>query len=125
MAADPQSPESTLGGTTLGQLILDHGILVRMIDRQFGERALDLMPDTAHSDTENALASLNEIDDLVSAGALVYGCPIAHQRHRCQVFHAALMKRVDGGADLLQGDAGIEQPLHDLECRMSRKAYRR
>ena len=81
MAADPQSPESALGGTTLSQLVLDHGILVRMIDRQFGKRAFDLMPDTAHSDTENALASLNEIDDLVGAGALVYGCPVAHQSH--------------------------------------------
>ena len=25
------------------------------------------------------------------------------------------MKRIDGGADLLQGDASVEQPLHDLE----------
>ena len=80
-APAPHSPEPALGGTSLGQLILNHGILIRVIDRQFGKRAFDLMPDTAHSDAENALASLNEIDDLVGAGALVYGCPVAHQRH--------------------------------------------
>ena len=85
------------------------------LGRQLGEGALDLRPDTADRDAEDALAALEQVDDLVVAGALVDRDAVAHQRDAGQVVGAALAQVLDGGADLLQRDAGVEQTLDDLE----------
>ena len=56
-----------------------------------------------------------QVDDLVGGGALVDAGAVAHQRDLRQVVDAALAQVGDGGADVLQRDAGVEQPLDDLE----------
>src|SRR6478735_4921347 len=85
------------------------------LGRQLGEGALDLAPHTADGDAEDALPALEQVDDLVVAGALVDRGAVAHQGHARQVVGAALTQVGGGGADLLQRDAGVEEPLDDLE----------
>src|SRR4051812_27368793 len=89
-----------VGGTLAGEL---------------GERALDLAPDSADGDPEDALPALEQVDDLVVARALVDGRAVAHQGDPGEVVGAALAQVLHGGADLLQGDPGVEQPLDDLQ----------
>ena len=82
---------------------------------QLGERTLDLAPDPADRDAEDALAALDQVDDLVGGGALVDAGAVAHQRDLGQVLDAALAQVADGGADVLQRDPGVQQPLDHLE----------
>ena len=82
---------------------------------QLGERSLDLAPDAADRDAEDALAALQQVDDLVVAGALVDAGAVAHQRDPGQVVGAALAQVLHRGADLLQRDAGVQEPLDHLE----------
>src|SRR4051794_19834099 len=89
--------------------------LGRALGGEVGERALDLAPDATDRDAEDALATLEEVDDLVVAGALVDAGAVAHQGDAGQVVGAAGPQVRDGGADLLQRDAGVEQTLDDLE----------
>ena len=46
------------------------------------QRSLDLIPDTSDSDTEDPLAALKEVIDLIRAAALVDRSSIAHQGDR-------------------------------------------
>src|SRR5690606_8442105 len=80
-----------------------------------GEGTLDLAPHPADGDPEDTLAALDEVDDLVGARALVHAGTVAHQGDLGEVVHAPLVQVVDGGADLLQRDPGVEQSLDHLE----------
>src|SRR5690242_13351347 len=57
---------------------------------QIGERSLDLLPDPAERDPEDALAALQQVDDLVGRGAGVHARAVAHQRDLGQVARAML-----------------------------------
>ena len=72
-------------------------------------------PHPADGDAEDTLTALEQVDDLVVAGALVDRGAVAHQRHAGQVVGAALGEVLDRGADLLQRDAGVQEALDDLE----------
>src|SRR5690606_9069639 len=83
--------------------------------RHLGQGALDLAPDTTDGDAEHALAAGDEVDDLVGRGALVHARAVRHEGDLGEVLDAALTQGGDGGADLLQGDAGVQESLDDLE----------
>jgi hypothetical protein len=61
------------------------------------------------------LAALEQVDDLVGRGALVHARTVAHQRDLSEVLDAPLAERLDRDADLLERDAGVEQPFDNLE----------
>src|SRR5215207_1660838 len=82
---------------------------------ELDECGLDLSEHLAHRDAEHPLASTDEVDDLVVGGAQVYARPIAHERGLSEVFDARLTQLGDGGADLVERDAGVEQALHELQ----------
>ena len=82
---------------------------------ELGQGPLDLLPHPAHRDPEDPLAALDQVDDLVGAGALVDRGAVAHEGNSGQVLDAALVEGVDGHADLLERDAGVQEPLDDLE----------
>src|SRR6478672_4897077 len=115
--ADRRGSADLAGGSPRGQLVAGAGLLVLRgaLAGQLGERALDLLPDTADGDAEDALPALEQVDDLVVAGALVDRGAVAHQGDAGQVVGAALAQVLDRGADLLQRDARIEEALDDLE----------
>ena len=73
------------------------------------------MPHASDGDAEDALPALDQVDDLVGAGALVDGGAVAHEGDGGQVLHAALVEGLDGYTDLVEGHAGVEQALDDLE----------
>src|SRR5690606_18645887 len=77
--------------------------------------AFDLAPDAADGDAEHSLPALDEVEDLVGGRALIDASAIAHQCDLREVVHAALAQVVDGGPNLLERDAGVEQSLDDLE----------
>src|SRR3712207_9466141 len=54
-------------------------------------------------------------DDLLGGGALVDRRAVGEQRDVGQLLHPALAEVVDGLADVLQRDAGVQEPLDDLE----------
>src|SRR5690625_1658427 len=104
------------GAAALGELVLHgRGAALGALGGQLGERALDLAPHPADGDAEHALATLDQVDDLVGARALVHARAVAHQGDPGEVVHATLVQVVDGGADLLQRHPGVEQPLDHLE----------
>src|SRR4051794_10572791 len=123
ISGDSSGPQWTgsagsTGGAAGGELVVGRGLGV--LDRgalagQVGQRALDLAPDSADGDAEDALSALEQVDDLVVAGALIDRGAVAHQGDAGQVVGAALAQVLDRGADLLQRDAGVEQSLDDLE----------
>ena len=75
----------------------------------------DFAPDAADSDTEDALTGLNQVNDLARGGAFVDGGAVTHEGEVREVVNAAGTQVLDGGANLLQGHAGVEQSLHNLE----------
>ena len=75
----------------------------------------DFAPDAANRDTKDALASLNQVDNLARGGTFVDGGTVTHQGDVRKVVNAAGTQMLDGGANLLQGHAGVEQSLHNLE----------
>ena len=93
----------------------DRGLVLRSLAGQLGEFSLDLAPDPADRDAEDALATGEKVDDLLCGGALVHGGTIAHQGDLGKVVDAAFTQDMNGPADLLQRDAGVEQALDDLE----------
>src|SRR6478752_495480 len=105
------------GSAAGGELVTGRrrGLLGGALGRQLGEGALDLAPHTADGDAEDTLPALEQVDDLVVAGALVDRGAVAHQRDAGQVVGAALAQVLDRGADLLQRDAGVQEALDDLE----------
>src|ERR1700760_3495709 len=82
---------------------------------EFGEVALDLLPDAAERNPEDALAALEQVDHFVGRRALVDADAVAHQGDLGQVAGAAVAQVVHCGADLLQRDAGVEQALDHLQ----------
>ena len=52
---------------------------VAVVDREFGQRSFDFSPDTTNGDSEDALTSVEQIDDFFSGGTFVDGCTITHQ----------------------------------------------
>src|SRR5215470_10598159 len=100
------------GAVHAGRLLAE---LVGGLRREVGERPVDLLPDPAERDPEHALPAGQQVHHLIGGGALVDAHPVAHEGEPGQVLGAAVTQMVDGGADLLQGDAGVEQALDDLE----------
>src|SRR5665648_97746 len=93
----------------------ERAIVVRPFRRQRGEGPLDLAPDPADRDAEDALTALHQVDDLVGGRALVDRRTVAHQGDLRQVLDAALAQMGHGGPDLLQRDTGVQQSLDDLQ----------
>ena len=75
----------------------------------------DFAPDATNSDTEDALSRLNQVNNFARGGAFVDGGTVAHQGNVGKVVNAAGTQVLDGGTNLLQGHAGVEQSLHNLE----------
>src|SRR5450830_1563369 len=90
-------------------------VLVRPLRRQLGESSFDLAPDPPHGDPEDPLAALDEGDDLIRGRALVHTRTVAHQGDLGEVLDSALAQVRDGRPDLLERDAGIQEPLDHLE----------
>src|SRR4051794_23324064 len=88
---------------------------VRGLGVELDEAGLDLAEHLADGDAEDALAAAHEVDDLVVGGAEVDARAVAHQGRLGEVADAGLTELVDRGADLLQRDAGVEEPLDELE----------
>ena len=82
---------------------------------QLGQRALHIAPHDADSDPEDALAALEQLHDLVGRGALVDRRAVAHQGHLREIVQPAEPQMLDRGTDVLQGHAGVQQPLDDLQ----------
>src|SRR2546421_11548722 len=89
--------------------------LVGGLRRQLGQRPVDLLPDPAERDPEHPLPAGQQIHHLIGRGALVDADAVAHEGEPCQVLRATVTEMVDGGADLLQRNPGVEQALDDLE----------
>ena len=58
---------------------------------------------------------MQQVDDFLGRGALVDRGPVGEQRDVGQVLHATLAQMIDGDADVVQRDPGVEQTLDDLE----------
>jgi DNA ligase D-like protein (predicted ligase) len=80
-----------------------------------GEFARHLLPHPAERDAEHPLAAREQVDDLVGRGALVHAHAVAHQRDLGEVLGPVVAQVLHGGADLLERDPGVEQPLDHLE----------
>src|SRR5699024_1737304 len=91
------------------------GVVGRIHARQHGQVVLDLAPDPAHGDAEHALASLDQVEDVLGGGALVHRGTVAHEGDAGEVVDPALAQGADGDADLLEGDPGVQQALDDLQ----------
>src|SRR5215207_4367748 len=121
----PRRSAGTAGAASRGQLVarlvarrrrlLVTRVVAGPLARHLGQRALDLAPHPADRDAEDALAALDQVDDLVGRRALVDAGPVAHQGDLGQVVDPPLAEVADGGADVLQRYPGVEQPLDDLE----------
>src|SRR5450631_3809198 len=107
--ACPSARRELVSGMSAG------GVVLGAFTGKSGKRALDLAPHVAHRDTEDALAPLHQIDDLLGGGALVHAGPVAHQGDPGEVLDATLTQMADGDADLLQGDPAVQEPLDHLE----------
>src|SRR5699024_6544468 len=66
-------------------------------------------------DAEHALATLDEVDDLVGRRAGEDRGAVAHERDLGEVFDALPLQVADCDADLLERDARIQQALDDLD----------
>src|SRR5215469_9608132 len=116
------SPDSL--GAAPGELVLAAGAvragpllaeLVGGLRGEIGERPVDLLPDPAERDPEHALPAGQQVHHLGRGGALVHADAVAHEGEPGQVPGAAVPQVVDGRADLLQRDTGVEQALDHLE----------
>src|SRR5699024_8244060 len=76
---------------------------------------LHLAPHAPDRDPEDALYALDQVDLFVGGGAFVHARAVAHQGDLGQVVDAALTQVLGRGADLLQGDTGVQQALDHLE----------
>src|SRR4051794_14227948 len=107
-----------LSGSALGQFVtgdFSGARVARSFAGKLSKRPLDLAPDTTDGDAEDALSTLQQVDDLVVAGALVDRRAVAHQSDPGQVVGPALSQVTDRRPDLLEGDAGVEKTLDHLE----------
>src|SRR5215207_6776785 len=85
------------------------------LGRQLSQRAFDAAPDNAQRNAEDPLTSAQQVDDLIVGRAFEYRNPVAHQCDLGQVFHAPGSEMIDCGADLLQGNSRVDQPLDYLQ----------
>jgi hypothetical protein len=82
---------------------------------QVGEGDVDVGPDLADGDAEHALAAADEVDDLLVGGAFVDGGPVGEQGEPGEVCGAVCAQGVQGGADVGQGDSGVEQSFDQAQ----------
>ena len=82
---------------------------------EVGDRAGQLAHRAGNGDAEHALATLQQVDDFLGRRALVDGGAVGEQRDVGQIANTALAQMVDGDADVVQRDAGVQQSLDDLE----------
>ncbi len=92
---------SRLGCAACCQLIFRR-LLLGVLRGKLRQRTFNLAPNSAYRNTEDALPLLDEVDDLVGAGALVDRGTIAHQGDLCKIFNTAFTQVKDRSADLLQ-----------------------
>ena len=64
---------------------------------------------------DEALAAAEEVDDLLVGATLVDGDAVGNESDLGDVGDAAVAELVHGEADVLQGDAGVQQALDNLE----------
>src|SRR3712207_4203925 len=100
-----------------GELVVArvHRAAVETLGGQLGQLAGELAQGTADRDAEDALAAGEQVDDLLGGGALVDRRTVGEQGHVGEVLDPARAQVVDGLADVLQRDTGVEQPLDDLQ----------
>ncbi len=93
----------------------DRLAVVGAFAREVRDSAGQLAHRPGDGDAEHALPALQQVDDLFGRGALIDRGAVGEQRDVGQVLHTALAQMVDRDADVVQRDAGVEQPLDDLE----------
>ena len=101
-----------------GQLVLgrcDRLAAVGALAGEVGDRAGQLPHGAGDRDAEHPLAALQQIDDLLGGCALVDRGAVGEQGDVGQIANTPLAQVVDGNADVVQLDAGVQQALDDLE----------
>src|ERR1019366_3371416 len=98
------------------------GIRLGALAGKGGKYALDLAPDATHGNAKNTLTALDQVDDLLSRGALVHAGSIAHQGDLGEVLDTTLTKMADRDANLLQRDPTVQQSLDHLQDKDVAKA---
>src|SRR3954452_19638309 len=98
------------GPPAQGELVVGGGdrTAVDSLGRQFGELTGQLPQRAGDGDAEDALTAGEQVDDLLGRGALVDGRTVGEQRDVGEVLDAAVAEVVDGLADVLQRDAGVQ-----------------
>ena len=110
-SADPSCPASTQLVARVERRAVDFLLLAREV----GEGALDLVPHPAQGNPKDALTTLKEVEHLRWGGALKNRSTIAEQGHLGEVIDAALAQVLNRQPDLVQRDAGVEEPFDDFE----------
>src|SRR5688500_3183331 len=102
--------------TTLRKLVMGLARLISLgaLSGQLGQRPFDVTPDAAQRDAEDSLATAEQIDHLIVGGALEDRHAITHQGDLSKVLDTAGTQMLDRGTNLLQRNAGIDQPLDHL-----------
>src|SRR3954469_6066066 len=94
-----------------GELVLGAGdrlAPVGPLAGEVGDGSGELPHGARHRDAEDALAALEQVDDLLGGRALVDGGAVGEQRDVGEVLDSALAQMVDGDPDVVQRDAGVQ-----------------
>ena len=105
--ADARSAGGALGAA-LRQFVRDarRGDVLSAMDlcREGRQGSLNLPPHTAHGDSEHSLAPADQVNDLVSASALVNARAVAHQGDVREVLPLSSGEMVHRDTNILQRD---------------------
>src|SRR5699024_7402571 len=99
---------------TLGELV-DRRVLGNLLRWEARDVAAELLHQARNGDAEHALTTVEEVDDLLGGTALVDGRAVGDEGQAGEVIHAEVLQLADCLADVLQGDAGVQQSLDDLQ----------
>src|SRR5690625_6341309 len=94
------------------------GVIGRIHTGQDGEIALDLAPHPADGDAEHTLAALDQVEDVLSGGALVDGGPTPIQGDAAQFAVPPLPRPPTAPPIRLQDPPVVQHPLAALRPRM-------
>src|SRR5699024_3386620 len=104
--------------STSRELVLDRGhdvILRDRLGRKLRDRTGQLTHGPSDPDTEHALTALQEVEHLLLGGALEHRTSVGEQCDRGQILDTTGPSLINGIADVLQRDPGVQQLLGDLQ----------